>query len=196
MTKDCILDLNLRGSPNSRIGRRLDVLRQGSWILRWSKKIKNDIIFALGPQSLLLSLVVRNNSYIRFPSSIKDPNLHNARQLHVSIDGPTGLYSTIAINSSLSKWRPWDWFLIAPMDSTTYSTSTPSNFESLSSTKRKHGIKVHASVHINKRLKTIGRPRNLWTRSRSRKLVRLYLMAGLDVNEIATVLRTEDFKPW
>jgi hypothetical protein len=67
------------------------------------RKIKNNIIFALGPQSLLLTPVVRNNSYIRFPSSIKDPNLHNARPLHVSIDGPTGLYSTIAINSSLSK---------------------------------------------------------------------------------------------
>jgi hypothetical protein len=107
VTEDCILDLNLRGSANSKIRGRLDsqVLRQGSWILRWSRKIKNDIIFALGPQSSLLSLVVSNNSYIRFPSYIKDPNLHNAISLHVRFDGPTGLYSTISINFSLSKWR-------------------------------------------------------------------------------------------
>ncbi|KAE8440309.1 hypothetical protein EG329_009451 [Mollisiaceae sp. DMI_Dod_QoI] len=47
----------------------------------------------------------------------------------------------------------------------------------------------------NKRVKAIGRPKNGWTPSRSRKLVRLYLMSGLNVDEIATVLRTKKFKP-
>jgi hypothetical protein len=48
----------------------------------------------------------------------------------------------------------------------------------------------------NKRTKIMGRPRNAWTPSKSRKLVRLYLMTNLSVDEIAIVLRTKDFKPW
>jgi len=49
---------------------------------------------------------------------------------------------------------------------------------------------------IKKARKAMGRPKNAWTASRSRKLVRLYLMTSLDVDEIAKVLRTKDFAPW
>lgn len=42
----------------------------------------------------------------------------------------------------------------------------------------------------------MGRPKNGWTPTRLRKLVRLYLMTNLEVVEIAKVLQTKDFKPW
>lgn len=42
----------------------------------------------------------------------------------------------------------------------------------------------------------MGRPKNGWTRSRRRKLVRLYLMTDLDVDELAATLRSDQFKPW
>jgi hypothetical protein len=90
----------------------------------------------------------------------------------------------------------------SPLCASLYST-IPSNCESPSrlSTKRKHSIGMQhaASRRGNKRAKATGRPgrpRNLWTRSRSRKLIRLYLMSPLDVNEIAAVLRSTDFEPW
>ncbi|KAF8866091.1 ankyrin [Acephala macrosclerotiorum] len=47
----------------------------------------------------------------------------------------------------------------------------------------------------NKRRKTMGRPNNDWTPSRSRKLVRLYLMTDLTIEEIIRVLRAKDFAP-
>lgn len=40
-----------------------------------------------------------------------------------------------------------------------------------------------------------GRPRIAWNASRRRKLVRLYLMTGLKVKDIAQVLSSKDFKP-
>lgn len=41
----------------------------------------------------------------------------------------------------------------------------------------------------------MGRPKNDWTASRRRKLVRLYLMTDLEVGAIAKVLRTDYFEP-
>jgi hypothetical protein len=42
----------------------------------------------------------------------------------------------------------------------------------------------------------MGRPKNGWTPTRLRKLVRLYLMTNLDVVEISKVLRAKGFEPW
>jgi len=42
----------------------------------------------------------------------------------------------------------------------------------------------------------MGRPRNGWTPTRKRKLVRLYLMTELEVGEIVEVLKAKDFEPW
>jgi hypothetical protein len=53
----------------------------------------------------------------------------------------------------------------------------------------------HASAPIHKRPKLMGRPKNHWTPTRVRKLVRLYLMTRLDVCEIGSVLRADDFQP-
>lgn len=47
----------------------------------------------------------------------------------------------------------------------------------------------------NKKRKTIGRPKNDWTPSRQRKLIRLYLMTDLTVEEIIRVLRRRGFAP-
>lgn len=63
-------------------------------------------------------------------------------------------------------------------------------------TTRKRGRGTQEAKISQKRRKVIGRPKNGWTASRRRKLVRLYLMTNLEVNEIAKVLRTENFKPW
>ncbi|KAF4632035.1 hypothetical protein G7Y89_g6091 [Cudoniella acicularis] len=61
--------------------------------------------------------------------------------------------------------------------------------------KRKYGHRAQVLERGSKRQKIMGRPRNGWTPTRLRKLVRLYLMTNLDVVEISKVLRTKDFKP-
>jgi hypothetical protein len=55
--------------------------------------------------------------------------------------------------------------------------------------KRKNGLQDQGRTPAQKRLKPMGRPRNGWTPTRKRKLVRLYLMTELNVGEIAEVLR-------
>lgn len=64
--------------------------------------------------------------------------------------------------------------------------------------KRKNGARDEARAPAQKRLKPkpMGRPRNGWTPTRKRKLVRLYLMTDLNVGEIAEVLRSKHFQPW
>jgi hypothetical protein len=64
--------------------------------------------------------------------------------------------------------------------------------------KRKNGPQEELRAHSQKRLKPkpMGRPRNGWTPTRKRKLVRLYLMTDLNVGEIAEVLRGKHFQPW
>ena len=61
--------------------------------------------------------------------------------------------------------------------------------------KRKNGARDEARAPAQKRLKPkpMGRPRNGWTPTRKRKLVRLYLMTDLNVGEIAEVLRDLTF---
>lgn len=54
----------------------------------------------------------------------------------------------------------------------------------------------NAGPPTEKRAKRMGRPKNGWTATRKRKLIRLYLMTELDVLEIAQVLRAESFQPW
>jgi len=68
--------------------------------------------------------------------------------------------------------------------------SGPSRLECQNSSVVEHG-----STHIHKRAKRMGRPRNHWTPTRVRKLVRLYLLTRLDVCEIGSVLRADDFQP-
>ncbi|KUJ20059.1 ankyrin [Mollisia scopiformis] len=67
----------------------------------------------------------------------------------------------------------------------------------LVSTKRKYDAFGETFKHdkVENEKKVIGRPKNAWSSSRSRKLVRLYLMTSLNVDEIVEVLRTEDFMP-
>ncbi|KAN0102290.1 ankyrin [Hyaloscypha variabilis] len=60
---------------------------------------------------------------------------------------------------------------------------------------RNSSVVEHGSTHIHKRAKRMGRPRNHWTPTRVRKLVRLYLLTSLDVCEIGSVLRADDFQP-
>jgi hypothetical protein len=62
--------------------------------------------------------------------------------------------------------------------------------------KRKNGVQDQGRTPAQKRLKSMGRPRNGWTPTRKRKLVRLYLMTELNVGEIAEVLRAKHFQPW
>ncbi len=62
--------------------------------------------------------------------------------------------------------------------------------------KRKNAPQDHGRTPEKKRLKPMGRPRNGWTPTRKRKLVRLYLMTELNVGEIAEVLRAKHFQPW
>lgn len=69
---------------------------------------------------------------------------------------------------------------------------------------RKRGRGTHEVKVLQKRRKLVGRaknaiqgrPKNDWTCSRRRKLVRLYLMTDLEVDEIVKVLRTDSFEPW
>jgi hypothetical protein len=60
----------------------------------------------------------------------------------------------------------------------------------------KRGRSTHEVKLSQKRRRVIGRPKNGWTASRRRKLVRLYLMTNLELDDIAKVLRTDDFKTW
>ncbi len=62
--------------------------------------------------------------------------------------------------------------------------------------KRSNHVQDDGSRTSKKKRKTIGRPNNDWTPSRSRKLVRLYLMTDLTIEEIIKVLRARDFAPW
>jgi hypothetical protein len=62
--------------------------------------------------------------------------------------------------------------------------------------KRKNASQDHGKTPDKKKLKPMGRPRNGWTPTRKRKLVRLYLMTELNVGEIAEVLRAKHFQPW
>ena len=64
--------------------------------------------------------------------------------------------------------------------------------------KRKNASHDQTKAPAQKRLKPkpMGRPRNGWTPTRKRKLVRLYLMTDLNVGEIAEVLRGKHFEPW
>lgn len=66
----------------------------------------------------------------------------------------------------------------------------------LKSRKRGVGNRKYGSTQIAKRRRLMGRPRNEWTSTRLRKLVRLYLMTELDVSEISRVLSAGDFQPW
>ncbi|KAE8449963.1 hypothetical protein EG329_007102 [Mollisiaceae sp. DMI_Dod_QoI] len=61
--------------------------------------------------------------------------------------------------------------------------------------KRSNHVQDDGSRTSKKKRKTIGRPNNDWTPSRSRKLVRLYLMTDLTIGEIIKVLRARDFAP-
>jgi hypothetical protein len=83
-----------------------------------------------------------------------------------------------------------------PTVKTSEACSTSANANSASS-KRKCSNHVQHTRDGggNKKRKTIGRPKNDWTPSRSRKLVRLYLMTDLSIEEIIRVLRTRGFAP-
>lgn len=78
------------------------------------------------------------------------------------------------------------------LDSVPSSTTSPRG----SPENRKRGRGTHEVQISQKRTKVMGRPRNGWTASRRRKVVRLYLMTNLEVDEIAKVLRTDNFKTW
>lgn len=76
--------------------------------------------------------------------------------------------------------------------------TTPSKARS-AKRKRKDAVEMgdkSSNISNRKRRNIIGRPRNDWTRSRSRKLVRLYLMTDLRVEEIVKVLQAKSFSPW
>lgn len=73
-------------------------------------------------------------------------------------------------------------------------TTSSLEIEPLLSKKRK--VSANAGPPVEKRVKRMGRPKNGWTATRKRKLIRLYLMTELDVLEIAQVLRAETFQPW
>ena len=70
--------------------------------------------------------------------------------------------------------------------------------EQVGNRKRKNASQDQTKAPAQKRLKPkpMGRPRNGWTPTRKRKLVRLYLMTDLNVGEIAEVLRGKHFEPW
>jgi hypothetical protein len=68
--------------------------------------------------------------------------------------------------------------------------------QSQASKKRKGSSYQHAVAPAEKRIKRMGRPKNGWTATRKRKLIRLYLNTELDVVEISQVLRAENFQPW
>ncbi|KAH7323584.1 hypothetical protein BKA65DRAFT_540230 [Rhexocercosporidium sp. MPI-PUGE-AT-0058] len=78
--------------------------------------------------------------------------------------------------------------------------SAPSSSTSSSpikSKKRRHvPFSNHVAIPVKKRSKLMGRPKNNWTPARKRKLVRLYLMTELGVEEIADVLQAKGFQPW
>ncbi|KUJ10636.1 ankyrin [Mollisia scopiformis] len=84
-----------------------------------------------------------------------------------------------------------------PISTIPISNERPSTHLKASSNKRKrqHGAKPGENSCGIKKQKLIGRPRNSWTKSRLRKLVRLYLMTDLSVQDIAIVLRAKDFSP-
>jgi hypothetical protein len=77
-------------------------------------------------------------------------------------------------------------------------TTQAASPEYVADKKRKNGSQEEARAPAQKRLKPkpMGRPRNGWTPTRKRKLVRLYLMTDLNVGEIAEVLRGKHFQPW
>jgi hypothetical protein len=60
------------------------------------------------------------------------------------------------------------------------------------------GSRVDNNLHIGqqKSSRQGGRPPNKWTRTRLRKLTRLYLLTDLDLDGIINCLRTEEFQPW
>ena len=60
----------------------------------------------------------------------------------------------------------------------------------------KNGQEAGGCQPPRKRKRVNGRPRNLWTSTRLRKLTRLYLMTNLDVVDIIKTLEAEDFAPW
>ena|SRR6187402_42572 len=76
----------------------------------------------------------------------------------------------------------------------TAQTGIPS--QSTSDRKRRAAPQIHVATSALKRMKQMGRPKNGWTPTRKRKLVRLYLMTELDVDEIGEVLRAKGFQPW
>lgn len=49
---------------------------------------------------------------------------------------------------------------------------------------------------LNETKKPVGRPKNLWTPSRCRKLARLYILTTLNVDEVVQALYTKTFAPW
>ncbi|TAQ91311.1 hypothetical protein B7494_g292 [Chlorociboria aeruginascens] len=61
--------------------------------------------------------------------------------------------------------------------------------------KRKNDAPGQPIKHAGKRRRLMGRPRNEWTPTRLRKLVRLYLMTNLDIVEISKVLQDKGFQP-
>ncbi len=77
--------------------------------------------------------------------------------------------------------------------------STPLSTLVLDTTSRKRlqtTPQRYVVTRSSKRVKLMGRPKNNWTPTRKRKLVRLYLMTDLDVGEIVEVLRGKGFQPW
>ncbi|PVH75127.1 ankyrin [Cadophora sp. DSE1049] len=77
----------------------------------------------------------------------------------------------------------------------TTTTATPSSTFSTRFKKRQSTFDNRAVIPGKKRSRLMGRPKNDWTPSRKRKLVRLYLMTQLDVDDIGRVLSRKGFIP-
>src|SRR4051794_15908678 len=83
----------------------------------------------------------------------------------------------------------------SPSTTDSSTLTTPGSYAS-SPRVAKRGRELQGEKISKKRKKVIGRPKNDWTPSRRRKLVRLYLMTNLEPKEIARVLRDGSFSPW
>lgn len=76
------------------------------------------------------------------------------------------------------------------------SSSEPCVTPSSVSSRKRTAAGNYAGLSTPKRRKPMGRPRNDWTASRRRKLIRLYLMTELNVGELGATLRSDRFQPW
>ncbi len=102
-----------------------------------------------------------------------------------TIPSPSSLFSTSPSTTKSSIFSSADSVL----------STSPASPLSCTTFKRKHGRGLHEAKHGPKRRKVMGRPKNAWTPTRLRKLVRLYLMTNLKVTQIAKVLQAKDFHP-